>query len=231
LKILAIDTSSLSSSVALYKNEKIVGEIFINNPKTHSQKILTMVDNILVLNNLLIDEIDIIVVSNGPGSFTGLRIGLSTAKGLAHPHNIKVVEVSSLKSMAYNFVENTENLICPIIDARRNQVYASILKFDNEGVNVILEDECLLISDLIEKIDKDEKIIFLGDGVVNHKEYLKQNFKNAKFANENNMYTRASSLILSYLYGNFEEKKYDNVKAIYLRKTEAERNYENAIRG
>ncbi|BEP27919.1 tRNA (adenosine(37)-N6)-threonylcarbamoyltransferase complex dimerization subunit type 1 TsaB [Helicovermis profundi] len=230
MKILSIDTSSIIASASLLENDKIIGEISINNPKTHSQKLMSMIKTLFELSDMKIENVDRIVVANGPGSFTGLRIGISTAKGLAHPHNIKIAEVSALKGMAYNMVD-FDGIICPMIDARRNQIYTAIYSSEKDGLKNVFEDKCILIDELIELLKKGhKKIAFLGDGVNSHKEIIKENFgDNAIFVNENNKYQRASSLAIAFIKEGIVSKKYDEVSAIYLRKTEAETKYEQNL--
>ena len=133
MKILAIDTSSAVASAAILEDGKLIAEYILNNKKTHSQKIMPMIDEIIKDSDLTINDIDVFAAAYGPGSFTGLRIGVATAKALAHAVNKPLVEVSTLEGIAYNAVYS-DLLLCPIMDARRNQVYNAVYK--SEGALV-----------------------------------------------------------------------------------------------
>ena len=132
MKILALDTTGNVSSVALIDDEKLIGEYTINYKMTHSQTIMPMIDEIVKMTELDLKDIDYIACSQGPGSFTGLRIGAATAKGLALGLNKKIVPVPTLDALAYNIFE-TDKIICPIMDARRSQVYTALYMW-NDGV-------------------------------------------------------------------------------------------------
>lgn len=226
--ILGIETSSTVASVALMNKDVLLGEVVVNSTKTHSQKLMPILDQLLKNCGVTIKELDLIGVSTGPGSFTGVRIGISTAKGLAHPFNIPLVEVSSLEGMGYNMPQ-VKGLICPIFDARRDLVYTRVMKWTEEGIETLIEDENILIDELIEQLKAyDEPVTFVGDGVLKFAERLRESLgERAIMAPQNVLMPKGSSiaeaarqaLITSY-------KKYDEVKANYLRKTEAERNYE-----
>lgn len=122
MKILGIDTSSMAASVAVIEDNKLICEYTINTKKTHSQKLMPMIENMLSLSDLNVREIDAIAVCEGPGSFTGLRIGMATAKAIAHVNDIPVIGVNSLEVLAAN-MNLCDKKICSILDAQRNQVY------------------------------------------------------------------------------------------------------------
>ena len=125
MKLLAIEASTLVASVALATEDSIVAEFTVNNKKTHSQTLLPMIDVVVQNVGWKLDELDYIAVTNGPGSFTGLRIGAATAKGLAQALNKKVIAVSSLEALAMNGV-NYSGVVVPIMDARRDNVFTGI---------------------------------------------------------------------------------------------------------
>ena len=125
MRILALDTSSLVASAAILEDDKLLGEMTINHPKTHSQKLMPIIEALCTSLGLKIKDMDLIAVAGGPGSFTGVRIGLSAAKAFAQPFDIPVVMVSSLKGLAYN-LPGFDGIICPILDARRGEVYAGL---------------------------------------------------------------------------------------------------------
>lgn len=174
MKILAIDSSSLVATVAILDEEKILAEYTINHKKTHSQTLLPMLGEIVKMIELDMNEIDAIAISGGPGSFTGLRIGSATAKGLGLALDKPLIHVPTLDAMAYNFY-NTDGIICPIMDARRNQVYTGLYEFANGELKKILEQTPMAIDELIDKLNSiNRKVTFLGDGVPVFREIVEE---------------------------------------------------------
>lgn len=151
MKILAVDSSSATASVALVDNKKIVAEYFINAGLTHSQTLAPMIESIF--KNLKIDpaEIDLYVSTSGPGSFTGLRIGMATVEAMALANDKPCAGVSSLEALSYN-INNHNNVICACMDARREQVYNALFKFENNKLVRLTEDRAILIKDLSEEL-------------------------------------------------------------------------------
>ena len=175
MKILSIDSSSLVATVAIVDEEKVLAEYTINHKKTHSQTLLPMLDEIVKMIEMDMSEIDAIAVSGGPGSFTGLRIGSATAKGLGLALGKPIIHVPTLEAMAYNFYQ-TDRLVCPIMDARREQVYAGLYEFDENGFKVVLDQTPLAIKDLVEQLNSiSRKVVFMGDGVPVYKDYITNN--------------------------------------------------------
>lgn len=230
--VLGIDTSSTAASVALVDDDQLIGEVLVNSTKTHSQKLMPIIDQLLKNCDVKVKDLDLIGIASGPGSFTGIRIGLSTAKGLSHPFDIPLVEVSSLEGMGYNLVMS-EGLICPIFDARRNQVYTRVMKWQNGTLETVIEDENCLIDDLMEQLKAyDEPVVFIGDGLVKFEAYLRESLGDrAIIAPQNTRMPRGSSIAqAAYNAPKSHYKRYDEVQANYLRKTEAERTYEEKQR-
>lgn len=229
MRILSVDTSSNVASVAICDDEKLICEITVNNKKTHSQTLMPMIDSALKQSELEISDIDLIASANGPGSFTGLRIGVSAVKGLAHAKNIPVVGVSILEAMAYN-LPFCEYIISPIMDARRQQVYNAVYEWKNEELLEIKAPRALSVDELIEELIKlDKKVVFLGDGVDVHKSYIGEKMADkAVFAPVCAKEQRASGLAV------VAKKIFDEGKAVscyelapvYLRKPQAERELE-----
>ncbi len=174
MKILALDSSGLVASVAVVMDDELLGEYTINHKKTHSQTLLPMLDEVVKMIELDMSTIDVIAVSAGPGSFTGLRIGSATAKGLALALDKKIVSVPTVDAIAYN-MWGSADLVCPLMDARRQQVYTGLYDFTNGNMNII-EPQCVvLIDEIIEKINElGRKVIFLGDGVNVFKEIISE---------------------------------------------------------
>lgn len=165
MKILALDSSGLVASVAIVEDKTMIAEYTVNFKKTHSQTLLPMLDEIAKMINLDMESIDAIAVAAGPGSFTGLRIGSATAKGLGLALDKPVIGVPTVEALAYNLY-GTDALICPIMDARRNQVYTGAYYFEGNNL-VTLKEQCA--EDIMETIEylneTKRRVIFLGDGV------------------------------------------------------------------
>ena len=171
MRILGIESSSLVASVAIVEDGVTMAEYTANFKKTHSQTLLPMIDAMVSLLDVDLATVDAIAVSGGPGSFTGLRIGSATAKGLGLALNKPLIHVPTLDGTAYNMY-GASGLICPIMDARRNQVYTGIYRFENE-FQVVMEQDALDVNDLIEKLNAmEERVIFLGDGVPVHEKLI-----------------------------------------------------------
>lgn len=169
MKILALDSSGLTASAAVLEDQILTAEFTINYKKTHSQTLLPMVDEIRKLIELDMESIDAIAIASGPGSFTGLRIGAATAKGLGQALGKPLVEVPTLEGLAYNLC-GARQLVCPLMDARRSQVYSGIYRFEPEGGGwrlEVLEPQCAAdIGVILDKLNAlGREVIFLGDGV------------------------------------------------------------------
>lgn len=176
MKILAIESSSMVASAAIMTEETILAEYTINHKKNHSQTLLPMIDEIVTMTETDLAEMDAIAVSGGPGSYTGLRIGSATGKGLGLALNKPMIHIPTMDAMAYNFF-GTDRLICPIMDARRQQVYYGFYHCE-ENLEIVEEQNLALISEVVEKLnDIGEKVIFLGDAVSIHQEFIGENLK------------------------------------------------------
>ena len=179
MRILAIDSSGLVATVAVVEQDekavgKTVAEYTINYKKTHSQTLLPMLDEIVRMTELELGSVDAIAVAGGPGSFTGLRIGSATAKGLGLALEKPLIHVPTVDALAYNLCY-TDQIVCPIMDARRNQVYTGIYEFEDEKLNIIEPQMAVGIEELAERLCRfpnDRGIIFLGDGVPVYRERL-----------------------------------------------------------
>ena len=173
MKILALDSSGLVASVAIVSDDDLIGEYTVNYKKTHSQTLLPMLDEVAKMVELDLSTIDVIAVSAGPGSFTGLRIGSATAKGLALALNKEIV--STVDALAYN-MWGCRDLVCPLMDARRNQAYTGLYGFSDGKMDTLIKQCVVQIDEIIDKINKEgQKVIFLGDGVPVFKEYIREN--------------------------------------------------------
>ena len=170
MKLIAIDSSGLVASVAIMVDQNIVAEYSTNFKKTHSQTLLPMLDEIVKMVDFQLEEVDAIAVSNGPGSFTGLRIGSATAKGLALALKKPIVAVPTLEGLAYN-VYGTDRLICPIMDAKRQQVYTAVYEYVENRLHVCMEQKAMSVVELLDSLkEMNRKVLFLGDGVEVYKD-------------------------------------------------------------
>lgn len=222
MKILAIDTSALTATAAILSEDMLIGEISTTTKLTHSQTIMPMIDELLKKVSLDITDIDLFACSEGPGSFTGLRIGIGTIKGLAYGLGKPVVGVSTLEALAHN-IDVTDLVICPIMDARRGQVYNGLYRYNNNKLVCIAEPRALSIEELCQEIS--ERTIFVGDGVNVHKEKIKELIGDkAVFASPQNLLQRAGSVAYAAL--SKKSVSAEDLTAVYLRKPQAERERE-----
>lgn len=174
MKILGIDSSGNVASVSLLSDGVLMGEYSINNKLTHSQTLLPMVDAMLQTAGVEPEELDAIAISAGPGSFTGLRIGAATAKGLAQALEIPVVKVPTLAALAYNLA-GVSGLVCPVMDARRGQVYAGVYRYEGEQLVSTVSEQAVDMGELLDMLnEKGEPVTFLGDGVPVQRELIAQ---------------------------------------------------------
>ena len=196
MKILGIDSSGLVASVAVAEDGILLGEYTTNYKKTHSQTLLPMLDELKKMIELDLQTVDAIAISAGPGSFTGLRIGSATAKGLGLALNKPLIEVPTLEGLAYNLYSCT-SLVCPIMDARRNQVYTGIYEFVEEdcgafskpgepadaaqarehayALRPVMEQTAMDVRDLLNELERlNRKVVFLGDGVAVYQEVIRR---------------------------------------------------------
>lgn len=165
MKILGLDSSGLVASVAIVEDTELRGEYTINYKKTHSQTLLPMLDEVAKMIELDLETIDAIAVAGGPGSFTGLRIGSATAKGLGLALQKPIIHVPTVDALAYNLVGHRD-MVCPLMDARRNQAYTGLYSFEGNQMQVICGQCAVGIEEIIEKVNEQNRpIVFLGDGV------------------------------------------------------------------
>ena len=224
MNVFAMDTSSLTASVAVLNDDKLLGEYTVSNKLTHSQTVMPMTDELLKTLNMSLDDIDVFAVCVGPGSFTGLRIGMATIKTFGQALSKKVIGVSSLDAIAYNFVYNDGYTIAPIIDSRRNEVYNALYK---DGIKTV-EDRPLHIDELLEEL-KNTKTIFAGDGVLVQKERI-MGLSNPNWRIAPSHMLLPSASAVSYCaYNKAKNNIFDDpytLNPVYLRKSQAERELE-----
>lgn len=174
MRILALDSSGLVASVAIMEEEQTIAEYTVNYKKTHSQTLLPMLDEIVKMTEMDLNTIDAIAIAGGPGSFTGLRIGSATAKGLGLALGKPLIHVPTLEGLACNLYGGS-SLICPIMDARRNQVYTGVYRLNESGLQVVKEQMAIDVGVLAEQLNAlGEAVTFLGDGVPVYREQLEE---------------------------------------------------------
>lgn len=196
MNILAIDSTSKAASAAIIKNEKLIGEFFINTKITHSQTLMPMVKSLLDSTKTNIKEIDNFAVTIGPGSFTGVRIGVCACKGLAMASNKGCIGVSTLLSLAYNLID-FNCIACAAMDARRNQVYNAIFKICDGKIERLCKDRAISLDELgfeLKNNYKKEQIILVGDGAnLCYNEFQKLGLQ-IKLPSEQLLFSKASSV-------------------------------------
>lgn len=174
MKILAIDSSGMVASAAVVEDDNLLGEYTINYKKTHSQTLLPMIDEVVRMLELDLGDIDAIAAAGGPGSFTGLRIGAATAKGLGFALGKPLISIPTVDGLAYNLA-GCPTLVCPLMDARRNQVYTGLYEFTGFQMHVVLEQCAVGIDEIVARINAAGRAVtFLGDGVLVHTPYIKE---------------------------------------------------------
>ena len=227
MKILGIDSSGLVASVAVTEDNLLLGEYTLNYKKTHSQTLLPMLDELRGMLEMDMDSIDAIAVAAGPGSFTGLRIGSATAKGLGLALKKPLIPVPTVDALAWNLWGHKQ-FICPIMDARRNQTYTGLYFFDKKNEFHTVVEQCAVdIHEIIEKINEEKHpVTFLGDGVPVFKEIIAQECKvEYDFALAGMNRQRASALCLlgAKLFATGKSVSAADFRPDYLRLSQAER--------
>lgn len=223
--VLSIDTSTKIGSVALYDSEiGILGEINLYVKTNHSNIIMPLIDNLLKITNKKIEEIDKIGVVIGPGSFTGIRIGVAIAKGLCYGTDKKIVGINSLDLLAYN-CEKTESLIVSMIDARKERVYYSMYRYEGNTLLRVSEYRDDEIREILGSI-QEKSIIFVGDGAIANKELIEKlvTDKDVKIVSKANSIQRGG--ILAELSSKKEEDDLYLLEPYYISKSQAEREKE-----
>ena len=233
MKILGLDSSGLVASVAVVENDVLLAEYTTDYKKTHSQTLLPMLDELRNMIELDLSTVDAIAIASGPGSFTGLRIGSATAKGLGLALDKPIVEVPTLEGLAWN-LWGTDHVVCPLMDARRNQVYTAAYEFRPEGegyqLQSVIEQAPIDIVEMIEKLNSlGRDVIFLGDGVPVYLSVIKKHisvpFYSAPAGSNRQRAAGVASLGAVY-YAQGKSVTARDHQPEYLRKSQAERESE-----
>lgn len=214
--LLSMDSSAVTASVALTDGDEIIKSEFVNSGLTHSETLLPMITR--VMDGHKYGELDGIAITAGPGSFTGVRIGVATVKGLAFNEDIPCFSVSTLEAIAYNFVDENA-VVCAVMDARRMQFYNAVFKVENGSVEHLCDDRAISIEDLRNDLKQYDKVIIAGDGA----KLCFQNIEleNCTLADDDRIYQNAVGVAKAA-----KNKKPISPKAlmpVYLRQSQAER--------
>ena len=228
MNILGIETTSAFASAAVLDKKGICSEVISDGKLNHLQNLLPMVEEALSKRGLELKDLDGLAVSRGPGSFTGVRIGMSTVKALAQVLDVKIAQVPTLFAMAYG-MRNCNGVICPILNARRNQVYSAAYRFHGDDYEEIFPEGAYGIQEVGDFLQPFDKVIFMGDGVEEFQEAVLELLgERAIFAPPEERIQKASSVAeigkKIHLAGSGVD--YVTAEPEYLRKSEAERNLE-----
>ena len=232
MRILAVEASGSVAGAALTEDDVLKAEFTLNHKMTHSQTIMPLINEIKEYLDLDLKSIDYIACSAGPGSFTGLRIGAATAKGIAMGIKKPIVPVSTLAGLAYN-VYMTDAVICPVIDARRNQVYTAFYEWKENKLTAVTGDRIAMIDDVLkEAASFGRKVVFVGDGIFVHRDKIAENERFFTVPASCNMQRAASVAALAgelVREGRFVDGS--EFVPVYLRKSQAERELEEKMLG
>lgn len=225
MKILAADTSSFPASVAVSEDGIILGEYVIRNKRKHSQNLMVMTERLINELEMDIQDIDLFAVTVGPGSFTGLRIGISTIRAFAQAMDKPVVGVSTLEALAYNFA-GSDAVVVPILDARREEVFCAAYEFDGARPKEIIAPCVMTIEEICAKFPE-RRVIYTGDGMLKHRDEITR--EDALFAPANLSEVRAgaAAALATIKAQDGGAEDYNHIAPLYLRKSQAERLYVN----
>lgn len=225
MKVLGLDTSTLMTTCGVIDGERLLGEYSLSQDMSHSEKLVPMVKQVLESLDLKVKDIDVFGVSIGPGSFTGLRIGIATVKAFAHLSNKPIVGVSTLEALAYNLPYN--KIIVPMLDARRQRVYTAIYKWEDQIIKTIMAPCVIEIKELLDILNKDfDNLVVNGDGSIVFKDLIKETLKDkVRFSTIGQNMCRASSICELALikYNNNEVDDFYTLAPDYLLETQAQR--------
>lgn len=226
MKILGIESSSLTASAAIWEDGLLTAEYTVNHKKTHSQTLLPMIDEICRMTEQEPAAMDAIAIASGPGSFTGLRIGAATAKGLGLALSVPLVPVPTLDAMAYQCFDAV-SVICPIMDARRNQVYNGLYEWENGRFQVRTPSRAIDMGQVIEELNEaGGPVIFLGDGVPVQEENIRANLHVPFYLAPATMNRQRAGAVASLGAQLYAEGRYQSAPEFapeYLRPSQAER--------
>ena len=220
MKILSIDTASDLCTVAVLEDTNCIKEIIVNDARNHSEKIMPVIEQALQESNIILKDINLIVCDKGPGSFTGIRIGVGTVLAFQDTLEIPCIGISALEALVYN--TDQEGLICSLIDAKNNNVYFGLYELKNGEYSQIGNFEFKTIEEIISILNpySSKGITFVGDGAIVNKDYIQENLDNCIFCDKNNLSSYSLGLAG---YNAYKKGIETSLMPLYLRKSQAER--------
>jgi tRNA threonylcarbamoyladenosine biosynthesis protein TsaB len=221
--ILAVDTTTSTGSVALIRKGKLLSEMNIDSTATYSERLLPAIDEVLETQQLSIRDIEAFAIAAGPGSFTGIRIGISAMKSLAYASGKPIVAVSSLKALALKLCHPHSRLLCPLLDARKGEIYAALFEFEKRKLNEVVP-QGIYSPDLFFSLLPSRRIIFfIGNGVAAHQRKIFQYFKDKARISSRSPFIAYEVGVLGYeILKNKESTEQSEIEPIYFRKSQAE---------
>ena len=230
LNIVAIDTSGSTASCAVMRDGEIIHSVFLNQGLTHSETIMPALDEAMTSAQIDCSQVDAFAAVAGPGSFTGVRIGVCAVKGLAHAHNTPCASVDALEALAMN-VTGFDGIACPILDARRGQVYCAAFDVRGELPVRVLPDQALELSAYLAQLPRDRRLIFVGDGLCAHADAILRALGDRAViaaANLRNLRAEAACVLAMAHRDQWMEAR--RLVPIYLRAPQAERERDRRLR-
>lgn len=228
MKILSIETASEMCSVAILEDNKILKEVNLENGNTHSQNLMPLISKILEETKLQLNDIDLFACDNGPGSFTGIRIGIATLKAFRDVTLKPVISVSSLKALAYNVKDFNTDFICSIIDAKNDNVYYGIFTYNNESIIKVENYKFDNINSLLEYFQTEKflnkNIFFVGNGSIVYKNVIQSQLNKRALFTNGSLLNKLSAVSIAKVAINKFNKDLDfsNITPLYLKKSSAE---------
>ncbi len=223
MKILAVETSTITGGAAIVEDKRLLAEGRLSLKAIHSERLMGLIDLLLKSLKLSIQDMDYLAVSIGPGSFTGLRVGISTVKGLAYAARKGVIPVSTLETLAMNIPFAKDYLICPMLDARRQEVYTALYRQEDENLHALIEERACKVEDILLRIK--DKTIFLGDGAEVYRKVIEDSLgSKAVLARDAQMFPSPANAAFLALRGAQRGIAIgaEDISPAYLRKSEAE---------
>ena len=228
MMVLGIETATMAGSVSLVNEHEILAEYLVNNVTSHAERLLEEIDQILIDTNKSTEECDAVAVSIGPGSFTGLRIGVSTAKAFAYAIQKPIIGVSTLEVLSCNLSFVSHHCICPMIDAKKKEVFTALYKWVDGKLEMIIPEKTVPPLYMIDQLDHSQETIFLGNGSQLYATAIQTKFGHKGIFAPFYHNLPKASIVAGIGLSRFMEKKYDAVETLvpkYLRLSDAEINW------
>lgn len=229
MKILSIDTSSEVCSVSILENKKVLKELSLENGNTHSQNLMPLIYQILDETQLNLNDIDLFACDNGPGSFTGIRIGIATIKAFRDVTLKPVIGISSLKALAYNLQNINTDIVCSIIDAKNNNVYCGIFTYENQRIKEMENYKFDNINSILNYFQTEKflnkKIFFVGNGSIVYKDVIQFQLDKRALFSKDSMQNKLSSISIAnaaFDEFNSNSSNFLDIVPLYLKKSSAE---------